>query len=363
MGRKRTPGLYQEDGIWKIDKVILGQRICRSTGETSLAQAERRLELEVRRIRDAKVYGQRPRRTFSLALKRYCEERGWDKADEYHCGLLDAAVGQLDVSEIHMGSLQRFIDARLAAGMKKKTVNNGLQVARAVLRRAAGTWIDEHGLTWLHQAPTITMLDVDDKAKPYPLNWDEEKRLLPALPLHYQQPSLYILNTGLRDQVVCSLEWAWERKVPELGRSVFMVPDTVKGVKNGLEWIVVHNRTAQSIIECQRGKHEQFVFPGRDDGDRLHRINNKAWRKAWRDAGLPTGKEWTKGPHNLRRTFSTRLRALGVPDETRDYLMHHKRDADMSALYSIPTLRELQAAVDRLCNARSVGATVLRLAG
>ena len=33
--------------------------------------------------------------------------------------------------------------------------------------------------------------------------------------------SLFILNTGVRDDVACSLRWEWEIKVPQLGVSVF----------------------------------------------------------------------------------------------------------------------------------------------
>ncbi|HEX7047002.1 MAG TPA: site-specific integrase [Gammaproteobacteria bacterium] len=362
MGRKRTPGLVKRSGIWHIDKEILGKRVCRSTRTSNLAEAERSLAAVISQRRDAVLHGDRPQRTFSKALARYCRERDWNKTDVYHCDLLDAALGHLDVSEVHMGALQGYIENRLKT-VKKKTVNLSLDVVRAVLKRAAGEWIDENGLTWLHHAPTIKSLYVDDKAKPYPLSWEEERILFPLLPPRYQAPALYVVNTGLRDQVACRLEWKWERQVPEIGRSVFVVPGHVTGVKNGQEWVVVHNRTAQTVIDAQRGKHERFVFPGRGDKGRLHRINNKGWREAWKDAGLPTSKEYSKGPHNLRRTFSTRLRAMGVPDETRDYLMHHKREGDMSALYSIPTLRELVAAVDKLCEGQTTGATVLRLVG
>lgn len=360
MGRRHSPGLRKRGDIWHIDKIVLGHSIRESVGP-SLEEAERRLAIRVREIREAKLFGMRPKRTISQGLIRYCEERGWVAAEVYHAKILDRWVGGLALDEVHMGALQPMMQSELRR-VKKKTVNGHLGVLKAMLRRAASEWIDENGLTWLHVAPLIKMLAVDDAAKPYPPTWEEERRLLNNLPTHYQLPALYSVNTGLRDQVVCALEWAWERRVPEIGRTVFMVPSNVTGVKNGKEWIVVHNRIAQSVIEKQRDKNPVFVFPGRR-GDRLHRINNHAWRDAWQAAGLPTGPEYRKGPHNLRHAFSTRLRALGVADETRDYLMHHSRINDMSAVYSIPTLQELVNAVDQLCDARSMGATVLRIAG
>lgn len=36
--------------------------------------------------------------------------------------------------------------------------------------------------------------------------------------------ALFAVNTGLRDSNVCGLQWRWEIPVPEVGRSVFLIP-------------------------------------------------------------------------------------------------------------------------------------------
>jgi hypothetical protein len=36
--------------------------------------------------------------------------------------------------------------------------------------------------------------------------------------------ALFAINTGLRDSNVCGLQWQWEVPVPEVGRSVFVIP-------------------------------------------------------------------------------------------------------------------------------------------
>jgi hypothetical protein len=36
--------------------------------------------------------------------------------------------------------------------------------------------------------------------------------------------ALFKVNTGLREQEVVNLRWAWEVLVPELGVSVFVIP-------------------------------------------------------------------------------------------------------------------------------------------
>lgn len=53
---------------------------------------------------------------------------------------------------------------------------------------------------------------------------------------------LFAVNTGLRDQEVCNLQWNWEYEVPDLGVSVFVIPDNY--AKNGEEHIVVLNSIA-----------------------------------------------------------------------------------------------------------------------
>lgn len=359
MGRKATPGLYKRGGVWHIDKIILGKRVCESTGTDDLEEAERRLSEIVRQRREQKLYGTRPRRTFSEALARYYQERGSTENDAYHCGMLDKLAGHLDISEIHMGLFQQFIRQRQSDRVKTKTINLTLGTARAALNQAASEWFDESGNTWLKHPPKIKLLRVTDAAKAYPLSWEEERELFSHLPAHYQRPCLYGINTGLREQLICGLRWAWEHRVPEIERTVFLIPGDTKGVKNGEDWLVVHNRIAQSVIESVRGSHPEYVFGHK--GGRLYNLTNNAWQEAWKATGLPTdSKRWRKGVHNLRHTFGHRLRAADVGNETRHALLHHK-SRDMSTHYSIPRIRELVDAVDRLSEAQTSGMTVLRL--
>jgi integrase len=61
------------------------------------------------------------------------------------------------------------------------------------------------------------------------------------------------VNTGCREQEVCSLRWEWEIDVPELETSVFLIPE--ERVKNGEERLVVLNKVAKSIVESVRGQN------------------------------------------------------------------------------------------------------------
>jgi hypothetical protein len=77
----------------------------------------------------------------------------------------------------------------------------------------------------------------DDKNQPWPLSWEEQDRLFAELPPYLRRAALFAVNIGCRDQEVCHLHWKWERPVPQLGISVFIIPadflkEKGKGVKN-----------------------------------------------------------------------------------------------------------------------------------
>lgn len=154
-------------------------------------------------------------------------------------------VGDMFLKDIHMGSLQVYIKARQKQGRKTRTINHGLKVIRHLLNLAASEWIDESGLTWLESAPKIKLLPEYDNRAPYPLSWEEEDRLMAALPPHLKMMALYALNTGSRDKEVYELRWAWEKKIEGTNKSIFVIPShrevdegkRVRLIKNGQETV------------------------------------------------------------------------------------------------------------------------------
>jgi integrase len=239
--------------------------------------------------------------------------------------------------------LQPFIEARRKQGMKNKTINNALGLVRRVLNLSARWWRDENGLTWLETAPLIPMLPVVDARKPYPLSWDEQCKLFAALPGHLARMCLFKVNAGCREQEVCRLRWEWEIRIPELDTSVFIIP--AEEVKNREDRLVVLNRVAKSVIDEVRGMHPHNVFTYR--GHAVQTINNTAWKKARLGVGLSHVRV-----HDLKHTFGRRLRAAGVPLETRKVLLGH-RNGDITTHYSAPELQELLNAANRVCEKKS----------
>jgi integrase len=223
-----TRGIYSGDsGKWEVDKWWRGTRL-RQRGFGSFEEAERWLIAQLAMLRDVVVHGARASRIFDQAAAHYLSLHEGKASIETEIFLLKGVmsfVGQLELHQVHDSTLAPFVTARLAAGRAHKTINLALGVVRRILNLAARAWRDENGKTWLQTAPSITMLPlVGHQREPQPITWAAQRRLLPKLPDHLARMSLFILNTGVRDDVVCNLRWAWEIKVPELGCSIFEVP-------------------------------------------------------------------------------------------------------------------------------------------
>lgn len=261
--------------------------------------------------------------------------------DAWALRILDPFIGNLTLDVVHMGSLQPYIDARRQDGVKNRTINSGLQVVRHILNLAATEWRDEYGQTWLQTAPKIKLLDQKVDARlPYPLTWEEQKRLFAELPTHLKQIALFVVNTGCRDREMCGLRWEWELRIPELNTSVFIIPGDV--IKNGDDRLIILNNAAKEIIEERRGKHDQFVFTF--EGHPIHRTLNSAWKKARKRAGLPGVRV-----HDLRHTFGRRLRSANISYEDRQDLLRH-RSSRITTDYSPAEVGNLIAAANTVCH-------------
>ncbi|GAA0752647.1 hypothetical protein GCM10009107_26710 [Ideonella azotifigens] len=233
-------------------------------------------------------------------------------------------------------------------------MNLALGLVRHILNLASKSWRDQDGRTWLEHAPAITLLPLTGhQREPRPITWAKQRALLPLLPAHLARMALFKLNTGVRDDVVCSLRWEWEIRVPELGVSVFEVPrEHVKGRRRSR--VLVCNSVAQSILESVQGQHKEFVFVWRRERVKrldkepvmvyqpVRAMNNTAWQNARKKAG-----QGDLHVHDLRHTVGMRLREAGVPEGTiADILWHSKQT--MTQHYSVAQIVEIHAAPEKV---------------
>lgn len=376
MGRKRTPGLCLRNGCWHIDKWIKGYgRLCESAKTDSLEEAETYLARRVEEIRQASVYGMRPKRFFADAaaeyLRRYEYKRSIER-DAQDLAWVVKFIGEVPLDRVHDGSFEPLRREAQSGHKSPGTVNRALSVARRVLYLAAASWRDEHGLSWLQTAPLIERMLDDLKRKPYPLDWQEQRLLFGELPAHLAELGLYAVNTGCREQEVVCLRWDWEIKVPELSTSVFLIPagfggrTPESGVKNKTDRLVVLNSIAKSVVEAQRGRHPERVFTyagrwGNSSREPVTKIYNTAWKSA-RERAASRYEQELGSPcpdgfrnvrvHDMKHTFGRRLRAAGVSFEDRQDLLGHK-SSRVTTEYSGAELAHLIEAANKVTRQES----------
>src|SRR5437016_2934060 len=192
MGRSRTSGIISdEDGNKIVNKVYQGRRIFRRLGAVSQKEAEQWLARQTEERRKACEFGTRPERNFADAAEKYLIERAHKASidcDALHITALLPFIGKRPLRQIHDATLESFKAQRRRDGVSETTIKRALEVVRCILNLAARSWRDEHGLTWLETAPLITMPDTGRTArKPYPLSWDEQRRLFALLPARWHR--------------------------------------------------------------------------------------------------------------------------------------------------------------------------------
>ena len=107
----------------------------------------------------------------------------------------------------------------------------------------------------------------------------------------------------------------------------------------------VLNRITKSVVESMRGDHPTHLFSYQ--GHPVTKMNNSAWKRIRVMVGLKQVRV-----HDWKHTFGRRLRAAGVPLETRKVLLGH-RNGDITSHYSAPELEELLVAAERVCEDKS----------
>ncbi len=372
MERRKQVGIFPTKHGYFVDRRYKGQRIRRS-GFKTFTEAEDWLIYEMDRVRITTLTSPQIVRTFDDAAAKYLidfENKATIETDIFNLNAVMPFIKNLRLDQIHDDTLRPFINARKATlrkvriskdehimrPLKNKTVNLTLGVVRRILNLAARRWRDEDGRPWLHTAPLISMLPLTDARPPRPIMWAEQRRLLPALPDHLANMALFMLNTGVRDDVVVSLQWDWEVYLEAFGVSIFIVPKHhVKGAyESKTDMVLVCNSIAQKVVDAQRGKHSTHVFVYRRelgktsetsverDWKPVGTMNNTAWQNARLKAGLGD-----LHVHDLRHTVGMRLREAGVSDKTRSAILWHTNDS-ITDHYSMAMVREIFEALEKI---------------
>ncbi len=334
--KTRTRGIYTEsDGSKTVSKTWRGERIFTRLGQVSQKQAEKWLHDAIERRERERDRRESSRYLFAECAARYLKESkdlASIEAIAIHIQAFVPFIGHLEVERVHDGTLEPFKASRRADGVKPSTINRALEVVRTILNKAARVYRDEQGMPWLKQAPPVITMQTETPRPAYPITWEEQETFFKLLPKHLANMALFAVNAGLRDENVCGLRWEWEVNIPEIGRSVFVIPPEFHktGKRSKRSLVVILNDVAWSVVNEQRGRHTKYVFVYRQERRKhlnlapamqYHRIgtmNNNAWQRARTTARLSIVRV-----HDLRHTYATRLRAVGVELEDRSALLGH----------------------------------------
>jgi integrase len=323
----RTKGIQITDtGDRIVNKQYRGKRIFARLGSVSQDEADAWLR-EQQGVIDRQA-AQGVQHNFCDAAERYLEEKRIDGESTHdyaasHLAKVLPYIGNKPLQSIHNGTLKAFITDRMMPRIKTggvvkvlspDTVNKTLEVVRTVLIRSARVWRNDDGTPWLASAPLIELLENKSRRQPYPLTWEQQDTLFAEMPPHIERMASFAVETGVRAENVCGLKWDWEQRLPELRRSVFVIP--ASEFKSGRSHVVILNDRAQAVIDSMRNKHDTYVFTYR--GDRVWEIGNNGWKQGRERAGMPQVRV-----HDLRHTFGMRLRYAGVSEEDRALLLGH----------------------------------------
>lgn len=348
-------GLIKRGKYWHIDKQYRGHRITGSTKETERQRAEEVLLTKMEQVRNQDLFGIIEAPPFHEILVRYCEasagKRTVDKLIQ-HAELLIEWLGDVPIDELNdeaFDPLREHLRKPLdpdKAPLTPASINRVLEVARAALRAAHLQWRTDTNEPLLKYPVHIKMYPKslctqEAERRPYPLAPQQELAFFQAFTQRAQNqipPLQFVRHTGLRDQECCTLTWQMEQYIPEIKRSIFYIDG--KQHKNGFDRVVVLNDKAWDIVENQRGKHKQWVFPSTKT-ERRYQLTTKQFRKAWTDANLPT-KGFRVGVHNLRHTLGARLLQVGCPERYIRIFLGHTH-ANVTDIY---TAGEITAMID-----------------
>lgn len=364
--QQKPAGLKLRGGIWHVDKAVhVGDHrksIRRSTGcsERELDQAIIVLEQWISEAKEEMFKGpKRHEHIFQEAAVKYVlsiERKGKDPARAIQdLRLIDTYIGELPLSHVHQGTLSQFEQDQKGV-RRSSTIARVYRTIVATLNYSARV-LRDGSTPWLTTAvPKITPPDWADRLPPYRLDWSQQDTLISQLDRpqakHLVPAVLFGVATGAREQEICSLTWDQEILAPGMPKgSVWWIPPEIRKGNSRREAsrqagrYLVANAMARAVIEGQQGNMNPLVFPG-PKGERMLRINNSAWRTAWKRAGLPA-EGFKRGVHNLRHTFGDRLETAGVPWEYRKVLLGHEIH-DVTAHYSAPGLVRLLEEVEKV---------------
>ena len=299
--------VYRRGNTWWYSITIDGKterKTCYTSDERQAREFHDRRRAELWRIT---IAGDKPRRTWSEAVKRWLSEHGHKRSaadDRRYAEFWSdsfTANGITFLDEVTPDAVKSIRDAEASRKCQRKdsvvspaTVNRKLCFLRAVVNAAYREY------RWMDSAPPLFKLLPEMGERMRFLTPAELRRLLQALPEPYASVAKFAVATGLRQGNCIGLRWG----EVDFGSRVVKL----RGIKmkNGSPLTIPLNNMAIEAVRPWVGKDDEYVFV-RSDLERINGVPSKTWAAACKKAGIEDFRF-----HDLRHTWASIMRQGGV---------------------------------------------------
>lgn len=287
----------EENGNWWISLTLAnGKRIRQSASTKDKREAQELHDSLITQGWQVAKLGEKPKRTWADAVKRYLREKAHKKSledDKSRLRWLSPYLADKYLHEIDRSLIDHITEEKLDEDVETTTVNRVLETLRGILNLAKDEW------EWIDAVPKVRMLP-KKKGRVRWLTQEEAFGLLHELPEHLKAMAVFTLATGLRASNVTGLKWS---KVDLESRRAWI---DASESKTGEPIGVPLNNDAVVVLREQQGKHSEYVFTY--EGKPVTRTSNGAWWKALSRASLEDFR-W----HDLRHTWASWHVQSGTP--------------------------------------------------
>jgi integrase len=340
-------GVYKrkDTGVWEIRLQLKGEKYYRSVPEAQNKPQARIAEATLRREIYEGRYGRDGEEIGSTDFVRFCKEvylpsikdrlRQW-KTREYTVEMLCAYFRGKRLRDITPMLIEGFRRKRLSEKTQYKSLRKPCTVKMEItILSSIFTLAQDNDLIGLNPCRKLRWKREETRSRrERVLNADEEERLMAALlpyPEAYAAATL-ALHTGLRRMEILNLR---STDVDLIGGKISVVG------KGGKKRVVPMNPVAEKAVSelMSRPAQDGFLFHSRTGNTLSHKQG--AFQSAVRAARIIN-----LHFHDLRHTFSTRLRALTDPFTIKELLGHSRIETTEG--YVTPSMAEMQAAVKGL---------------
>jgi integrase len=321
-------GLYRRGKVYWVRAQRKGREYRRSLQTGNRAVAERRLREWLDEL-DAVQWGDKPRRTFQEAAKRFIAEHLTtlkpSAAKRYGVSLKNLAMhfGGKMLHDISSASLSEFETKRRTEGVRPSTIRRDLACLSSLMTSCVEwEWIDGNLVPgYLKRRAKRGLKEAPGRTR-Y-LSPDEETRLLENATPAVRTAIALSIDTGLRREELFSLTWT---QIDSVRGTI----STTTRTKNGrTRKVPLPSRSAQMSAQLPRRIDSPYVLVNPDTGTRYVQMN-KGLKAAMRRAGIDD-LCW----HDLRRTAGCRwLQRDGKSMEEVSILLGHSSVAVTEQRYA-----------------------------